>query len=114
MDGVRDSSHNSNASQLSLIQEVTQGMMESVVQAVRKAGDDHERKLDAPPVWDQGTSIEGWSHSVLIWAESKAKQEQRVQTLVEMLKKEKREMIVAEVVETQSLTTKMKMVLLQY
>jgi hypothetical protein len=70
---VRESSHISNTSRTSYIHEVTQGMMESVVQAVRRVGDVHDRKFDPPPVWDQGISIEGWSRSVLIWAEAKAK-----------------------------------------
>ena len=78
-------------------------MMENVVQAVKRVGDDQDKKLDPPPGWDTGISVEGWSRSVLIWAEAKAKPERKVQALVELLKKEKREgikeMVVAEVVE---------------
>ena len=94
--GERDSSIHSNTSQLS-------HMMENVVQAVKRVGDDQDKKLDPPPGWDTGISVEGWSRSVLIWAEAKAKPERKVQALVELLKKEKREgvkeMVVAEVVE---------------
>ena len=96
---IRESSHHSNVSQVTAIQEMTQGL----VQAVQRAGDDHERKLDSPSTWDKGVSIESWSRRVHIWAEAKAKPERKIQALVEMLKKEKREgvkeMILAEVVE---------------
>ena len=56
--------------------------MDSVVQAVRRVGDDHEKKLDPPPAWDEGISLEGWSRSVSIWAEAKTKPERKIQALV--------------------------------
>ena len=64
-DGERE---RSNASQISAIQEITQGLVQ---------------KLDPPPTWDEGVSIEGWSRSVQIWAESRAKPERKIQALVE-------------------------------
>ena len=91
--------HESTRVPASALQEITQSMVE----AVREVGD---KKLEPPPTWDEGVSLEGWIRSVEVWSKNKARPEKKTQALLEALKKEKREgvkeMVIAEFIENQN------------